>query len=269
MIREPGALYLVKSCGLAGRLSVEQANYLFNGGVLSDSATTENINKIATMQSLLPLVRLLGGSLRNQVIGGSLLVGRGILVCEENREKIQKMLPEDFALSELRLRAAEEFISQYQYTRGDAQKRNDAPMLTGGDQFAGDSNLMIYAGQTVIPGAFFYHNFILQNVSILEVGALIHALQEWEAMGGSIGGMARIGHGKMKMAYFLESKDGFWGAETDVSAAVKAYQEHCEKNKEHIVAWFMETFPKKELEKKKKPSSKGEQLAKSNQEELI
>jgi hypothetical protein len=243
MIREPGALHLIKTCGLEGRLSTDQANYLLNGGNLTESSATENLARIAEMQELLPLIRLLGGSLRNQIVGGSLDVGRGILVCEENRDNIIKNLPEGFELPENRLHFSEDFIDQYQYTRGDAQRRNDAGLLLE-EKSEDGTNLMIYSGQSVISGSVFYHNFILKNVSLLEVGALFNALNGWEALGGTIGGSARIGHGKLQTGYWLQSGEDFHGPELDTAELVTAYREHCEANREKITDWLIAAFPK-------------------------
>jgi hypothetical protein len=270
MIREPGALHLVKTCGLAGKLNIDQANYLFNGGSLTDSSTTENLARIAEMQEMLPLIRLLGGSLRNQVIGGSLIVERGILVCEENRENIRKMLPADFELPETRLRSCEDFIDQYQYTRGDAQRRNDATLLLE-EKSEDGTNLMIYSGQSVIPGAVFYHGFIMQNISPLEVGALLNALQEWEALGATIGGSARIGHGKLQTGFWLESGEDFYGSELDTAELIKVYREHCEVNREKIVDWLMSAFPKKERKEKaaKKAAKEAAEEPPDGQGELL
>jgi len=248
MIREPGALHLVKACGLEGKLTLDQANYLFNGGNLTESSPTENLAKIAEMQELLPLIRLLGGSLRNQVIGGSLIVGRGILVCEENREAIEKMLPEGFELPSGRLRSCEDFIGQYQYTRGDASKRKDANAILKEKDNDAKSNLMLYSGQSIIPGAMFYYQFIMQNVSELEIGAMLNSLYEWDMAGATIGGSARIGHGKLQTYYMIEAEN-----ETAVSLEPKeladAYKKHCESNKEKIAEWLFNAFPVKEKRK--------------------
>ena len=241
MIRESGALHLVKICGLEGKLTLDQANYLFNGGNLTESSPTENLAKIADMQELMPLIRLLGGSLRNQVIGGSLIVGRGILICEENREAIEKMLPKEFELPETRLRSCEDFIDQYQYTRGDAGKRKDANLILE-EEGQGD-NLMIYSGQSIIPGSIFYHQFILQNVSELEVGALLNSLYEWDLSGATIGGSARIGHGKLQTYYLIEHDEEILSVPQTL---IENYRKHCEANRGEISDWLFATFPKKE-----------------------
>lgn len=247
MIREPGAIYLIKQCGLMGKLTIDQANYLLNGGSLTESSTTENLGRIAEMQTLLPLIRLLGGSLKNQVVGGSLYVLRGVLVCEENRPALTKLLPEDISLPESALRSAEDFVAQYQYTRGDASRRANSAQLMEIPEDIGDdkSNLMIYSGQAVVPGALWYHGFILQNISPLEVGALLHALQQWEAHGSTIGGQARIGHGQLRMEIYFEDGENFFGDELNATQVVADYIKHIDNNKEKIVSWLESSFPRK------------------------
>jgi len=250
MIREPGGLYLIKTCGLVGKLNIDQANYLLNGGSLTESSATENLSRIAEMQTLLPLIRLLGGSLRNQVVGGSLFVLRGILVCEENRNAITKMLPEGYELPEQSLLPSEAFISAYQYTRGDAQKRNDATEILEEKDLPEKSNLMIYNGQSIVPGAKFYHGFIMQNVSPIEIGALLHSLYQWEASGAFIGGNSRIGHGKLKLSVFFEDGEDFMGNELNPAECVEMYVDHVKKNADKIAEWLHSAFPSKSKTKK-------------------
>jgi hypothetical protein len=244
MVREPGALHLVDTCGLRGKLTLDQANYLLNGGSLTESSATDNLTKIAQMQELLPLYRALGGSLRNQVIGGSLIVTRGVLLCRENAAIINKCLPAGFTVPE-NLLPAEDFISHSQYTRGDAGRRRDSAALLDEPESADDTNLMIYSGQTIVPGAMFYHGFILQNVSLLEVGALLNALYEWGKY-GTIGGSARIGHGKLHTYFFFEEREGFFGSELNPEELTNVYRVHCEQNREKIAEWLATTFPRRE-----------------------
>jgi len=263
MVREPGAWLLGRECGLYGKLNIDQANYLFDGGALTESQTGGNMKAIAEMQGLMPLVRLLGGSLRNQVVSGSLLVGMGALVCEENRVALRKLLPEELAFGLPALRPCEDYVANYRYTRGDA---GGSPALADegeegeegrecdeeepgvaeepgkakkkAKQKEGKSNLMIYSGQHVTQGAVFYHSFILQNVGRLEVGALYAALKDWEAAGGTVGGMARIGHGKLATAIYDGGRLDFEACETE-------YREHTAENAERIAGWLGRAFPAK------------------------
>jgi hypothetical protein len=242
MIREPGALYLVDALGLRGQLTIDQANFLFTGGSLSESSVTDNLKRIADMQRLFPLLRLLGGSLRNQVIGGSLFVLRGTIICEETRSIVQSSLPEGYFLPEEIMRSCEEFIRPYQYTRGSAEKRPDSAALIKDHDTQIDSNLMIYAGESVIPGAIFYHGFICYNVSKIEIGALLHAIQLWSASGGVIGGYGRIGHGKLNTSFIIEPVIDFFGNDIDIEKSIEDYKDHVKANASLCVDWLQDAF---------------------------
>lgn len=121
MVRKPGVRWLIDQYGLAGKLNLLQLNFLFHGGSLIEGGDRENLNCIADMQRIFPLLRLLGGSLPNQVLSGSLLVSRGILVCRENIEVLQSFIPHGWMPHDWSLQPAENFICNYQYTRGDVR----------------------------------------------------------------------------------------------------------------------------------------------------
>lgn len=255
LIREPGAMFIVGACNLAGKMNIDQLNYLFNGGSLVESSVSCNIRKIADMQINLPLYRLLGGCLKNQVVAGSLNVHRGMLICRENAERISSILPEDCAIDQA-IFPAERFIDQYQYTRGDANKMKDIDYFAAIDELnTGEekekSHLMIFNGQTIVAGSMFYLGFVLNNVSDLELGALFHSLSRWN---GFIGGQGSRGHGRCKIS--LIKCD-----ELDVPVLVATYKEHVMSKKEEIKAWLVETFASK---KTKKEEAYAEELALDN-----
>ena len=192
------------------------------------------------MQYLFPLFRLLGGSLKNQVIGGSLFSFRGVMICEENRDVLNHMLPENFELPVESMKSCEPFITDYQYTRGDAERRNDSAEILDQQEHEKETktNLMIYNGQAVLPGALFYHGFILNNISRLEVGALLLSLREWISSGSFLGGMSRIGHGKVETKIIPEYCADFFDSEIDFEKSVEQYEEHVFANKEKCIAWL-------------------------------
>jgi len=240
MVRAPGADFIVDACNLRGKLTIDRANFLYYGGSLTDSAIADNLNKIAEMQELLPLYRLLGGSLKNQVLAGSLQVSMGVLVCDENRETLDKLLPDELLYGLPELRSCEDYVSGWQYTRGDAVKK---PGLLAPDADTPDkSNLMIYSGQHVVTGAVFYHDFILQNVSRLEVGAVYAAISDWKDRGGAVGGQSRIGHGKLDTVLYCDADD-FFGSAVNLSDYEAEYRDHTRANAERITAWLNDTFP--------------------------
>lgn len=250
LIREPGANFVIGACNLAGKMNIDQLNYLFNGGSLVESSVSCNTRKIADMQTILPLYRLLGGCLKNQVVAGSLNVHRGMLICRENAERISSILPDDCKIDNT-IFPAERFIDQYQYTRGDAKKMKDIDFFAAIDELcAGEekekSNLMIFNGQTIVAGTMFYLGFVLNNVSNLELGALFDSLTRWN---GFIGGQGSRGHGRCKI--YLVASEGL-----EVAPLIVAYKEHIMSKKEEIKAWLAEAFPSKRTKKGKAHAEK-------------
>jgi len=175
------------------------------------------------------------------------------MVCEENRRQIELQIPSCLQIGSDTLHGSAKFIGKYQYTRGDAQQHKEFGGLTGtlpcegggGDELEKseedhDSKLMIYSGQTVIPGAMFYHGFVLQNVSMLEYGALLHALDMWNESGANIGGSQRVGHGTLSTAILTDGVDDAWGQEESKLAYVK----HVEGHGEECLDFLNEVFPK-------------------------
>lgn len=239
VFRENGAYFIIGICNLSGKMNIDQLNYLFNGGSLVESSVSTNIKRIAEMQEVLPLYRLLGGCLKNQIVAGSLNMGRGLLVCRENSDRINKTLPEEFRIEEM-IYPAERFVDQYQYTRGDAEKMKDIDFFAAVEELntgeeKGKSNLMIFNGQSIISGAMFYSEIVLQNVSDLELGAALHCLNRWD---GFIGGQGSRGHGKCK-GYLL-------GIDPVESLnLIGEYVAHVQANKTKIIEWLFESFPGK------------------------
>lgn len=248
VIRDPGAKYLIGLYNLAGKLNIDQLNFMLSGGSLTESSVSENMNTIANMQRLFPLYRLLGGSLRNQIIAGSLQVGRGLLVCEENRETINKSIPSEFASIDTALLHAEVFVAQYQYTRGDVKRMKDIDFFAAVDELNNPdapSNLMIYSGQSVMRNAIFAHEITAINISNLELGALMDALSRWQAKGGTIGGNTRIGHGKLKTMVHVTP-------DVNISDSIEKYREYAASVKDEATQWLNDSFPVKMKKEKSK-----------------
>lgn len=224
-VREPGMLWLIDQYELRGKLSLEQLNFLLHGGNLTESNAHENTKRIAEMQRTWPLLRLLGGSLPNQILAGSMDAWRGLLVCEENRQTLAALFP---GIPRERLFSAERFIGEYQYTRGDAGKL----ALHAKKEAALDAptNLMIFSGQCVQRGAMFHHGFVLKHVSEIELGALLWSLRLWQAEGGTIGGGAAKGHGRLQCRIHC---DGI-----DQDALCRQYIEYAASVKDEAIAWL-------------------------------
>lgn len=244
-VREPSARWLIEAYGLSGKLTLMQLNFLFHGGNLTESTAHENTRRIAEMGEYWPFLRVCGGSLPNQILCGALDVWRGVLICEENRKSLSSCLD----LPEHRLWKAEKFLGTYQYTRGDAKKLG---ISIDRDDIQEGSNLMIYNGQTVLRGSMFYHGFTLKHASEVELGCLLLALRHWQQSSGTIGGNARLGHGRLITSLIdFEDSDSF----------VESYIEHAMSVKDKALAWLNDAFAsKKEKDSKPARGKKGKEV---------
>jgi hypothetical protein len=240
-LREPGMLWLIDQYELRGVLTLAQLNFLLHGGNLTESNAHENTARIAEMKRTWPVLRLIGGSLPNQILCGACDSLRGTLVCEENR----RHLPPD-CLPAQRIKAAEHFVSGWQYTRGDGKKTGIAKGADGDE-----TSLMIFSGQAVSRGAMFVHGFVLKHVSEVELGAALLSLSLWQESGGTIGGQAARGHGRLRTSLYLPG--------VDQQAAVQAYVDHALSVKDDAIAWLNDAFAAKADKPKK--SKKQKELA--------
>lgn len=245
-VREPLAMHLFEACGIGGQISRRAANFFLHGGALSESTTRVDLTAKLDMQAHLPFIRLLGGALPASIEEGSLRCDQGVLVCRENAARIRAMSGLDVPDN---LRPAEDFVGGWQYTRSDAAKT--APDMIANspdDDPEAKSNLMIYAGQQVIPGAMFLHGFVLEHSSEIELGGLLLALSLWQQAGGTLGGMAAKGHGRLDCSVLLP--DGI-----DSQNCMDRYIEHVATNVAWIANWCAAAFtPKPEkTDKPRKP----------------
>jgi hypothetical protein len=122
-VREPGARFLVERWGLEGKLSMRQLNFLFHGGTLSESTARQDPASIARLHRLFPLLRLIGGSLPDAILPGSLHVLEGVLCCRETYPILRSIAAGIGAAGmdvPANLRPAETFVDSMQYVRMDA-----------------------------------------------------------------------------------------------------------------------------------------------------
>jgi hypothetical protein len=241
IFRATGAQMIFKKYNLNKKLSMTQANFLANGGRLFESSAIDDLTLLKEMHIVSPWLKLLGGSLPNQVIAGSMSVSGGVLVCEENRIFINEILGNDVAPEE-RMLSSESFISKYQYTRGDASKMPEASEYIK-DDVRGESNLMIYAGECIIRGALFAHKVIISNATELELGAALSCLDLWQKQGGKIGGSSRIGHGSLSSFISINSI----GGKDDYSCdeLINKYESYMETKKDQFIKWLQKAIPSK------------------------
>lgn len=238
-VRAPGMRWLVDTFQLGERLTLAQLNFLFHGGSLTESTGREDTRRIAEMHEAWPLLRLLGGTLPDQINQGALLTQPGILCCEENRDRLAVILGED-AIPDAPLLPAESFVRPYQYATYDAIGREpDLAAKAVGEADPKADPRMLYTGQCVEAGAYFAHDYILRDPTPAEVGAVLWSLELWQRGGGVVGGMSAKGHGRLHTRIMVEGIDG------SVPDLIDAYIQTAIRMKDRAVAWLTAAFTRK------------------------
>lgn len=223
-IRSPGFLWLIARLGMQQQLTARQANFMVNGGAVSESTRDANLTQRNQARTLMPLVSVLGGCMAGDIIPGRLHAGFGTMICRENTPRLRAMFG-DWCDDMPTLRASDDFVGQYQYTRGDAT-RYVQPVDPGASS---TENLMIFSGEQVMVGAAFVCRLRLRRATDLETGSLLHALRQWD---GVIGGQASRGHGQFDVSYRHDIDD--------VDALITGYEDHIDGHADAIKAWIKE-----------------------------
>ncbi len=227
MLRSPGAEYLEEVLDLSGELTRDQLNLLYHGGLKREKAKRPSLARIADMQRLFPLLRLLGVCLPEAIVSGEIKSHRAMLVCRENQTRIEAMVPDDWRDDIPRLAPATSFVERWQYVRGKLThaKAADTPDESDDD----DSKMMPFAGTCVVPNSCWLHGFWWPDyddeTQLLLFGCVLSCIRKWASDGASIGGQSSRGHGFLAVSMHVDSY-------LDPDEAVNTYEQHVLANRE-------------------------------------
>lgn len=214
MLREPWANAFVGRHDNAYTKS--QLSLLYNGGSQRSAGKSISLKQRAEIDRVLTGLSLLGCCLESDIIGGKLNVGRGILVCSENAERIRAMLGDAPELGDLA--RASTFVGRWQYVRSPESQLPGVEAASDANEDAAAG--MPFGGTCVIPGAAFAHQIILRRPTAVRLGCVLDCLDRWQHAGGYVGGMQAKGHGSL--ATVMQTSDA------DCDEARDAYQSHVE-----------------------------------------
>lgn len=225
LVRSPAARHMCEAIGLDA-MPYQLADLLWHGGRLTKATP---LSAVATKELLdsVPILALLGGALPGQILQGCLRVSRGILVCQEASDIIERRSGVAIKCTH----GAETFVGSYLYTRG-AEANNPEAI----------ADRMIYAGECVRAGAKFYHTMSLDSPSPLVLGCLLQAISE---AAKDIGGMGRIGHGELHIEWYCDDI-------ADADKLINDYEEYLKLSSSALKEGLADLFTEKKSSAKKK-----------------
>ena len=163
-------------------------HFLFTGGILEalDSKDKGAINLTLKKQlrELIPPISLLGSALGNQMIQGKLKVGIGDIVCSETKHYIEDYTDYDFSAYNLK---GSDFGTRLDDLKEERKEDEQA-------------HQMKYEFETIIRGARFTHEFILEDCNSIEHACFHRIMQLWEER-PYLGGKSGTGYGKIRLDY--------------------------------------------------------------------
>lgn len=174
--------------------SMKVYHFLFTGGMLEalDSKDKGIIDlKIKQrLRELIPPISLVGSALGNQMVQGKLKVGLGNLVCKETADYISDEYDTSFGAYNLK---ASDFGTRLDDLKESKKSTDDSKEKE-------QSTQMLYEFETVVRGAMFTHEFVLEDANPVEKACFVNAINLLKER-PYLGGKGATGYGKMQFNY--------------------------------------------------------------------
>lgn len=208
-LRDCAARYMLNKLGIEG-IQLPAFHLLFSGGSIGGKQSVD-IEQARVFRKYLPIVSLLGGGVGNQLLAGKLCVCDSLPCCKETIHLTpHRFLPEH--LLEYRHLTCEKSFSRKDDSK-DEQLRDSYLAIEGAEQLAiegtkkakddGPATQMRYTIELMIAGARLYTRIDCKDVTDIELGCLVSALDEF-ARAPYIGGGSNRGHGLVRLTYLWQ-----------------------------------------------------------------
>lgn len=237
MWRDAGAKYMLDKLGSGSTLQIPLDLFylLFSGGSIG-GAQTVDIDQARRIREMVPHLSVFGGGVGNMLLPGKLSVGEGLPVCKELAHVIPDTCPGNRNLSWKQMTtevsytrkddAKDELLRPYLYDPStpqlEAPKQGQMALLTDGEEPEPEAKKqekkaekdrpqqMRYTIEVLCRGAVLWQETTFQDMTEIELGALVAAIAEW-SKAPFLGGQARIGMGKVQVDMDWE----LWGKEKE------------------------------------------------------
>lgn len=219
IMRDMAGKYLLDRLGGVA-VPLETFHLLFSGGSIGGPQSVD-IDQVRVLRRALPALSIFGGGVGNQIMEGKLKIGSMYPLVRE----CQRVIPEKYR--DAKAPSWRKWTYEKSYTRRDDSKQEnlrkyiaeaveaDAKLLSGKEQQAqligdgkkkeekkkeGPATQMRYTVELLAAGSILYQRIYLQDMTDLELGALVSALDEFQKA-PYIGGKSGTGHGLCEIEY--------------------------------------------------------------------
>lgn len=209
--RRIGAKHLLDSLGIEN-INPDLYHMLFAGGALTGSTEEEQVLYKREIREKVPFLSVFGSAMGNFMLSGKLSSGFGYVISEETKT---------FTGIESE-RSIYEYLSTEFYTRRDDYEAGSAEDVA-------DTVQMKYETEVLIAGTELLQTVILKDCTELEIGCFMNILQLWKKDGAIIGGVARVGHGRVEFDIDFDN----------YREQIEEYNSYIQENKETIKQYIL------------------------------
>ncbi len=223
MLRDAGARYFLRELGepaLSIQVPLEVFYLLFSGGSIGGDSKVD-IDQARRIRQIVPHLSIFGGGVGNQILPGKINIGYAYPVCEETSH----ILPSGLKAGKFSWR---QMTTEQSFTRTDdakddllrpfiiddaagiapAAKQTSLMEPVAETQKPKDRpQQMRYTIELMIAGTTLWTAIDYYDMTELELGALVAAIDEWGKR-PVLGGQARIGMGKVSAEMTIYGEDG-------------------------------------------------------------
>ena len=222
IMRDMAGKYLLDRLGGVA-VPLETFHLLFSGGSIGGPQSVD-IDQVRVLRRALPALSIFGGGVGNQIMEGKLKIGSMYPLVRE----CQRVIPEKYR--DAKAPSWRKWTYEKSYTRRDDSKQEnmrkyiagaEGPLLPGARQQQtqllgagadgpvdpkkkkekdGPATQMRYTIELLAAGAILYQRIYLQDMTDLELGAFVSALDEFQKA-PYIGGKSGTGHGLCEIEY--------------------------------------------------------------------
>jgi CRISPR type IV-associated protein Csf2 len=212
MLRDCTAEFNLKAIGITKLPDLKSFYLLFSGGALTTAGgeTYIDVAEEKRLRELLPALSIFGGSIGNRILGGKIDVSEWLPLAKEYKLS----LPDQYARNDLP--SVYDLLDVLSFSRRDdarnarvcrfadaasldiLARQKEALAEANEAEEPGEATQMRYHYECLVPGTQFYVEFVLHDVTDVELGVFFGGLALF-ASRGVIGGRASSGLGKIRL----------------------------------------------------------------------
>jgi hypothetical protein len=206
LVREQAADVMCEAMGVPDNsLDPFLVAYLHNGGVMDRGGGRVNVRRRMELRRVAPLLAMLGGNFRDDMVPATIKVDAGMLICRENADRLRRKFPDVADWEGTDLAPQQEMRADFNYySKVGPFPGEQRISLEALEALEDKPKKKLFSpapigGGYIAAGSVFVHAYRLDQPDPVHLGGLLYCLRRWAERVGTIGAMSARGHGRLDM----------------------------------------------------------------------